>query len=196
MTERIYNTIRNFVACGMSINAPSIVSEDTGHAIKIIPLDNRKVRLNQNKEGIFELEYKNKKIPEYSKTLKKPSLNREGYGDCLFSGAIDDALVDKYTKLTAQYKYMNNADPDVIYQLEKDKLLTEEQKKKLERTFKEKYSGLENKGKPLITDLIRDIKVIDSMEAVIKSIDIRLHSNKNIGMMLGIDLRGLGWLRE
>nr|DAK26161.1 MAG TPA: HK97 Family Phage Portal Protein, HK97 family, Portal, Corynebacterium [Caudoviricetes sp.] len=91
---------------------------------------------------------------------------------------------------------MNNADPDVIYQLEKDKLLTEEQKKKLERTFKEKYSGLENKGKPLITDLIRDIKVIDSMEAVIKSIDIRLHSNKNIGMMLGIDLRGLGWLRE
>lgn len=196
MTERIYNTIRNFVACGMSINAPSIVSEDTGHAIKIIPLDNRKVRLNQNKEGIFELEYKNKKIPEYSKTLKKPSLNREGYGDCLFSGAIDDALVDKYTKLTAQYKYMNNADPDVIYQLDKDKLLTEEQKKKLERTFKEKYSGLENKGKPLITDLIRDIKIIDSMEAVIKSIDIRLHSNKNIGMMLGIDLRGLGWLRE
>lgn len=196
MTERIYNTIRNFVSCGMSINAPSIVSEDTWHAIKIIPLDNRKVRLEQNKEGIFELEYKNKKIPEYSKTLKKPSLNREGYGDCLFSGAIDDALVDKYTKLTAQYKYMNNADPDVIYQLEKDKLLTEEQKKKLERTFKEKYSGLENKGKPLITDLIRDIKVIDSMEAVIKSIDIRLHSNKNIGMMLGIDLRGLGWLRE
>lgn len=196
MTERIYNTIRNFVACGMSINAPSIVSEDTGHAIKIIPLDNRKVRLNQNKEGIFELEYKQKKIPEYSKTLKKPSLNREGYGDCLFSGAIDDALVDKYTKLTAQYKYMNNADPDVIYQLEKDKLLTEEQKKKLERTFKEKYSGLENKGKPLITDLIRDVKVIDTMEAVIKSIDIRLHSNKNIGMMLGIDLRGLGWLRE
>lgn len=179
----------------MSINAPSIVS-DTGHAIKIIPLDNRKVRLEQDKEGVFELEYKQKKIPEYSKTLKKPSLNREGYGDCLFSGAIDDALVDKYTKLTAQYKYMNNADPDVIYQLEKDKLLTEEQKKKLERTFKEKYSGLENKGKPLITDLIRDIKVIDSMEAVIKSIDIRLHSNKNIGMMLGIDLRGLGWLRE
>lgn len=195
MTEWLYNTIRNFVACGMSINAPSIVS-DTGHAIKIIPLDNRKVRLNQNKEGIFELEYKQKKIPEYSKTLKKPSLNREGYGDCLFSGAIDDALVDKYTKLTAQYKYMNNADPDVIYQLEKDKLLTEEQKKKLERTFKEKYSGLENKGKPLITDLIRDVKVIDTMEAVIKSIDIRLHSNKNIGMMLGIDLRGLGWLRE
>lgn len=196
LTERIYNTIRNFVACGMSINAPSIVSEDTGHAIKIIPLDNRKVRLEQDKEGVFELEYKQKKIPEYSKTLKKPSLNREGYGDCLFSGAIDDALVDKYTKLTAQYKYMNNADPDVIYQLEKDKLLTEEQKKKLERTFKEKYSGVENKGKPLITDLIRDIKVIDSMEAVIKSIDIRLHSNKNIGMMLGIDLRGLGWLRE
>ena len=196
LTEWIYNTIRNFVACGMSINAPSIVSEDTGHAIKIIPLDNRKVKLEQNKEGIFELEYKQKKIPEYSKTLKKPSLNREGYGDCLFSGAIDDALVDKYTKLTAQYKYMNNADPDVIYQLEKDKLLTEEQKKKLERTFKEKYSGVENKGKPLITDLIRDIKVIDSMEAVIKSIDIRLHSNKNIGMMLGIDLRGLGWLRE
>lgn len=77
MTERIYNTIRNFVACGMSINAPSIVSEDTGHAIKIIPLDNRKVRLTQNKEGVFELEYKNKKIPYYSKTLKKPSINRE-----------------------------------------------------------------------------------------------------------------------
>lgn len=91
---------------------------------------------------------------------------------------------------------MNNADPDVIYQLEKDKLLTEEQKKKLERTFKEKYSGLENKGKPLITDIIRDVKVIDTMEAVIKSIDIRLHSNKNMGMMLGVDLRGLGWLRE
>jgi len=34
------------------------------------------------------------------------------------------------------------------------------------------------------------------MDAVIKSIDIRLHSNKNIGMMLGVDLRGLGWLRE
>jgi len=60
----------------MSINAPSIVS-DTGHAIKIIPLDNRKVRLTQNKEGIFELEYKSKKMQFYSKTLKKPSLNRE-----------------------------------------------------------------------------------------------------------------------
>nr|DAN87988.1 MAG TPA: hypothetical protein [Caudoviricetes sp.]DAU93120.1 MAG TPA: hypothetical protein [Caudoviricetes sp.]DAX28164.1 MAG TPA: hypothetical protein [Caudoviricetes sp.] len=31
--------------------------------------------------------------------------------------------------------------------------------------------------------------MIDSMDAVIKSIDIRLHSNKNIGMMLGVDLR-------
>ncbi|MDO4714327.1 MAG: hypothetical protein Q4B28_06930 [bacterium] len=117
MTERMYNTIRNFVACGMSINAPSIVS-DKGYALKIIPLDNRKVRLEQNKEGVFELEYRQKKIPEYSKTLKKPSLNREGYGDCLFSGAIDDALVDRYTKLTAQKKYENNANPDIVYMIE------------------------------------------------------------------------------
>lgn len=195
MTEWIYNTIRNFVACGMSINAPSIVS-DKGHAIKIIPLDNRKVRLNQNKEGVFELEYKQKNIPDYSKTLKKPSLNREWYGDCLFSGAIDDALVDRYTKLTAQKKYENNANPDIIYMIEQGKVISEEQKRKIERTFKERFWGAENQGKPLVSDLIRDVKVIDSMDAVIKSIDIRLHSNKNIGMMLGVDLRGLWWLRE
>mgnify|MGYP001642788347 CR=1 FL=1 len=195
LTERIYNTIRNFVACGMSINAPSIVS-DTGHAIKIIPLDNRKVRLTQNKEGIFELEYKSKKMQFYSKTLKKPSLNREWYGDCLFSGAIDDALVDRYTKMTAQKKYENNANPDIVYMIEQGKVLSEEQKKKIERSFKERFWGAENQGKPLVSDLIRDVKVIDSMDAVIKSIDIRLHSNKNIGMMLGVDLRGLGWLRE
>ena len=195
LTERVYNTIRNFVACGMSINAPSIVS-DTGHAIKIIPLDNRKVRLTQNKEGIFELEYKSKKMQFYSKTLKKPSLNREWYGDCLFSGAIDDALVDRYTKMTAQKKYENNANPDIVYMIEQGKVLSEEQKKKIERSFKERFWGAENQGKPLVSDLIRDVKVIDSMDAVIKSIDIRLHSNKNIGMMLGVDLRGLGWLRE
>lgn len=195
LTERVYNTIRNFVACGMSINAPSIVS-DTGHAIKIIPLDNRKVKLTQNKEGIFELEYKSKKMQFYSKTLKKPSLNREWYGDCLFSGAIDDALVDRYTKMTAQKKYENNANPDIVYMIEQGKVLSEEQKKKIERSFKERFWGAENQGKPLVSDLIRDVKVIDSMDAVIKSIDIRLHSNKNIGMMLGVDLRGLGWLRE
>nr|DAR77143.1 MAG TPA: Portal Protein [Bacteriophage sp.] len=183
MTEWVFNSLRNFVATGMSINAPSIVSGQ-GHAIKIIPLDNRKVRLEQNKEGIFELEYKGKKIEFYSKTLKKPSLNRQGYGDCLFSGAIDDALVDKYTKLTAQYKYQNNADPDIVYKIKDGKVYTPEQIQKIERRFKEKYSGIENKGRPLVTDLIDEVVVIDSMESVIKSIDIRLHSNKNIGMML------------
>ena len=195
MTEWIYNTIRNFVSCGMSINAPSLVSEKW-YALKIIPLDNRRVRLEQNGEGVFELEYKNQKIPYYSKTLKKPSLNREGYGDCLFSGAIDDALVDRYTKLTAQKKYENNANPDIVYMIEQGKVISEEQKRKIERTFKERFWGAENQGKPLVSDLIRDVKVIDSMDAVIKSIDIRLHSNKNIGMMLGVDLRWLGWLRE
>lgn len=195
MTEWVFNSLRNFVATGMSINAPSIVSGQ-GHAIKIISLDNRKVRLEQNKEGIFELEYKGKKIEFYSKTLKKPSLNRQGYGDCLFSGAIDDALVDKYTKLTAQYKYQNNADPDIVYKIKDGKVYTPEQIQKIERRFKEKYSGIENKGRPLVTDLIDEVVVIDSMESVIKSIDIRLHSNKNIGMMLWVDLRGLWWLRE
>ena len=195
MTEWVFNTLRNFVACGMSINAPSIVSDDD-YAVKIIPLDNRKVKLSQNKEGAFELEYDGKKVEFYSKTLKKPSLNRRGYGDCLFSGAIDDALVDKYTKLTAQYKFMNNADPDILYKIKDGKYLSPEQVQKIERRFKEKYSGIENKGRPLVTDLVDDVVVIDSMESVIKSIDIRLHSNKNIGMMLWIDLRGLGWLRE
>lgn len=195
MTEFLYNSIRNFVACGMNITAPSIVS-DNWHAVKLVALDNRNVRLEQNKEGTIECFYGEDKLNAYSKTLKKPSLNRQGYGDCLFSGAIDDVLIDLYSKLTVKNRYEKGGNPNLIYKIKDNKMITEDQARLIERKFKDKYHWIDNEGKSLVSDMIDDVIVLDTMDSVIKSVDIRLNASKNIGMMLGLDLRGLGWLRE
>lgn len=194
MAEFMYNSVRNFVACGMNITAPSVVS-DAWLAVKLLVLDNRHVRLEENDQGSIDCYYRNNKI-NFSKTLKKPSLNRQWYGDCLFSGAIDDVLIDLYSKTTVKRRYENGGNPNLVYKIKDHKMITEEQAQKIERRFREKYAWVDNQDKPLISDLVEDVIVLDTMDAVIKSIDVRLNSSKSIGMMLGLDLRGLWRLRE
>lgn len=197
--EYIYHSISMMVCTGMKVATPTII-DDNNHAIKVEVLDNRKIILDKKKDWTVEVVYWNKKIPTYHKTIIKPDINRRWYGACVFSWAVKDAILDTAIRDTGIALYGNRADPSTLYMLDKDLAGMSIEWKTVAQKFEEdlytKYQSPEKSWKPLVSTAVKDVKVIDSSEAVIKSLDLRLYNSNMLWMQLWVDIRWLWYMRD
>ncbi|MDR3169841.1 MAG: hypothetical protein LBU27_09195 [Candidatus Peribacteria bacterium] len=94
----------------MNIVAP-LKTNENGFAERLQLLDPRKISITVNPSGDETVNYNGKKLTDYKKTIFLPNPNRQGYGDCEFASAIDDAILDQATRATAIAFYKNDASP-------------------------------------------------------------------------------------
>lgn len=192
----VYESINNFICCGMKISAPTVV-DDNWYAKKIEVLDSRYVSIYK-KWAVEELIYKSNKINAYSKKIIKPSIYRKWYWDCKFTGAIKDAMIDIASRDEVVVHFNNWAKPDIIFKLLKSQWIqvSDDWRDRFEKRLIEKHQGIDNSWLPLVSNIIDDVIQIDASPSLLKSVDMRLYSSNMLWMQLWVDIRALWYMRN
>jgi hypothetical protein len=190
MREYSYKTIFSYIATGMKVSTP--IEVENGIAKKIWILDARKLMIDQTGKVFYNW----KEVQSFEKFIVKPSFEKTQYGDCIFTGAVKDAMLNSGILDTSISFYNNKADPRTVYMLWADEWLTQDQVDYFTSTLVEKYQWTYNDWLPLSSNIVKDVKTIDASAWVIKSIDQRLYASNTLSMALNVDLRALGWMRD
>ena len=99
------------------------------------------------------------------------------------------------------YFFRNNAMPNIMVMLDADKMSWNELdiKKKLDDfkdTRDKKYMGQSNQGKPLITSVVKDIKILDTNNVDLDLINLRKENDKDFAVIFLMDTRLIGINKE
>lgn len=144
----------------------------------------------------------------YEKLLPDQIVNYVAYPDVdnpinwlsKFNRIYMEAISNFEANSRQMYFFRNNAMPNVIVMMDSEKMSwrNEDIAKKIhdfKDTRDQKYSGQSNQGKPLITSIVKDIKVLDSSNVDMDLIMLRKENDKDFAVVFLMDTR-LIWINK
>lgn len=196
----IERSIKILMASGQKFSTANSVNW-LGEVDKVRILDNRNVAIKVNDyDEVVSYEYRWKKtqqlpvglVADYVawSDLDNPILWQSPIYSVVYDVMIDDSIAKRNI-----FFFKNNADPSAVYMLDPENT-TNESAVAFKKQLSEKYSGNGNNSKPLVSNVIKDVKVLELSNREIEMINQRLHSNKMIGVALGFDLRLLAYMKD
>lgn len=165
-------------------------------------VDSRTIRKNIDKFWNI-IDYKqiirwvSKEIPKDSlyNSIVRFNVNNPYYWDSLYSWILYDAMADKETSRRNFYFFKNSALPNVIFMLDPD-ITNKDEIKLAEESIKNKYQWTENSSKFMVSNWIRDAKVLDLSNKDLDLIQMREFFIKKMWILYQIDPRIIWYIQN
>lgn len=169
-------------------------------------LDTRWIKKKLNDFGeILWYEYKVKNSTEKFSPMEimnfiaYPDVDNPTKGLSKFNRIYMEALANYEASSRQMYFFRNNAMPNVIVALDNLSGNPTDVKKKVDdfkNTWQEKFGGASNQGKPLITSVVKEIKVLDTSNVDMDLINLRKENDKDFAVIFLMDTRLIGINKE
>ena len=167
-------------------------------------LDTRAVKKKLNEYGdVTMYEYQTKVSTElFSNSqvvnyIGYPDIDNTSKGLSKFNRIYMEALSNFEANSRQMYFFKNNAMPNVVVMMDPDAMggKPDDVKKKI-NDFKDswdvKYKGNWNQGKPLVTSVVKDIKVLDASNVDMDLLSLRKENDKDFAVIFLMDTRLIG----
>lgn len=122
-------------------------------------------------------------------------------GISLYQSILTDAMTEAEAGKTNFYFFKNRARPDMLVMLTDDLLRNKEELENFKIQFKDKYSGSNNSGKPILSWGIADVKTLNISNNDMQLLDLRKFIDTKVAIVFGLDKRLIwynvetGWSR-
>lgn len=124
------------------------------------------------------------------------NLDNPVYGQSMLESVITDWLTDLATSDKLMHFFRNNAMPNIVFTLKEWAITNEEQRQDFETRINEKYAWVSNSSKPLVSNAIEDVKVVELSHKDLELLNQRLFIHNEFWITFWFDLRLLSYMRD
>lgn len=128
----------------------------------------------------------------YNHIIKRDP-DRPNFGISKYYSVIYDVLSSNEIGRRNYYFFVNNAKPGLIVMMKQIEGMKPEEYTEAIRQFEKRYSGASNNNKPIASNAIEDIKILEMNHKDLQLIQLDVLNIKKVGMIFGIDPRLLGF---
>lgn len=199
----VFNQIFCSGECTLTANAlnPLFKADLNGWYVKI--LDTRGIRKTADDYGDIEFyEYVTRKgrekfLPEQVLNyIAFPNTDNPIYGISKFNRIYMEAITNFEANSRQMYFFKNNAVPNLMVMVDQEKVADKKAIDALKAMRDKKFTWSENASKPLITDIVKDIKQLDVSNVEMDFISLRKENDKDFAVIFLMDTRLIGLSKE